>query len=37
MTVRHKLINAGLPIIQCLDLLSAEEPNKTFKKIVLTI
>ncbi len=31
------MINAGLPIIQCLDLLSAEEPNKTFKKIVLTI
>ncbi|MCK9273545.1 MAG: type II secretion system F family protein [Syntrophales bacterium] len=31
------MINAGLPIIQCLDLLSEEEPNKTFKKIVQTI
>ncbi len=31
------MINAGLPIIQCLDLLSAEEPNKKFKKILETI
>ncbi|MDD5475023.1 MAG: type II secretion system F family protein [Syntrophales bacterium] len=31
------MINAGLPIIQCLDLLSAEEPNKKFKKILQTI
>lgn len=31
------MINAGLPIIQCLELLSAEEPNKTFKKIIVTI
>lgn len=31
------MINAGLPIIQCLDLLSAEEPNKKFKKIIQTI
>ena len=31
------MINAGLPIIQCLELLSAEEPNKTFKKIITTV
>jgi type IV pilus assembly protein PilC len=31
------MINAGLPIIQCLELLSAEEPNKTFKKIIISI
>jgi type IV pilus assembly protein PilC len=31
------MINAGLPIIQCLELLGLEEPNKTFKKIILTI
>ncbi|MCX5852496.1 MAG: type II secretion system F family protein [Deltaproteobacteria bacterium] len=28
------MINAGLPILQCLDILSAEEPNKVFKKII---
>jgi type IV pilus assembly protein PilC len=31
------MINAGLPIIQCLELLSSEEPNKTFKKIIITV
>ncbi len=31
------MINAGLPIIQCLELLSSEEPNKTFKKIIIAI
>ncbi|MBN2284066.1 MAG: type II secretion system F family protein [Deltaproteobacteria bacterium] len=31
------MINAGLPIIQCLDLLSQEEPNKTFKNIITTV
>ncbi len=31
------MINAGLPIIQCLELLSAEEPNKAFKKIITTV
>jgi type IV pilus assembly protein PilC len=31
------MINAGLPIIQCLELLSAEEPNKTFKKVIVAI
>jgi type IV pilus assembly protein PilC len=28
------MINAGLPIIQCLDLLAEEETNRTFKKVV---
>jgi len=31
------MIDAGLPIIQCLELLSAEEENVTFKKIITTI
>lgn len=31
------MIDAGLPIIQCLELLSAEEANVTFKKIITTI
>ncbi len=31
------MINAGLPIIQCLELLSVEEPNKKFKKIIETV
>jgi len=31
------MINAGLPIVQCLDILSAEEPNKTFKKVITTM
>jgi len=28
------MINAGLPIIQCLDLLGEEEQNQTFAKII---
>lgn len=31
------MINAGLPIIQCLDLLGEEEPNPTFAKIIKSI
>ncbi|HPQ43036.1 MAG TPA: type II secretion system F family protein [Syntrophales bacterium] len=31
------MINAGLPIIQCLDLLGEEEQNKTFAKIIKSI
>ncbi|MBN2539736.1 MAG: type II secretion system F family protein [Deltaproteobacteria bacterium] len=31
------MINAGLPIIQCLDLLGEEEKNKTFAKIIKSI
>lgn len=28
------MIDAGLPLVQCLDLLSGGEPNKTFKNIM---
>jgi type IV pilus assembly protein PilC len=31
------MINAGLPLIQCLDILSQQEENKAFKKIIKTI
>jgi type IV pilus assembly protein PilC len=31
------MINAGLPIVQCLDMLSLQEPNKTFAKIIQKI
>ncbi|TFG90817.1 MAG: type II secretion system F family protein, partial [Syntrophobacterales bacterium] len=31
------MINAGLPIIQCLDLLGEEEKNKTFAKIIKAV
>jgi type IV pilus assembly protein PilC len=31
------MINAGLPLIQCLDLLASQEENKTFAKIILTL
>ncbi|MEA2014877.1 MAG: type II secretion system F family protein [Thermodesulfobacteriota bacterium] len=31
------MINAGLPIIQCMDLLGEEEANPTFAKIIKTI
>jgi type IV pilus assembly protein PilC len=31
------MINAGLPLIQCLDLLASQEQNKTFAKIISTI
>lgn len=31
------MINAGLPLIQCLDLLASQEENKTFAKIINTI
>ncbi|MCD6487487.1 MAG: type II secretion system F family protein [Syntrophobacterales bacterium] len=31
------MINAGLPIIQCLELLGDEEQNKTFAKIIKSI
>lgn len=31
------MINAGLPIIQCLDLLSAEEQNRTFSRIIASV
>ena len=28
------MINAGLPLIQCLDLLAKQEQNKTFAKVI---
>lgn len=31
------MINAGLPLIQCLDLLGKQEQNKTFAKVIGTI
>ena len=31
------MINAGLPIIQCLELLGEEEKNKTFAKIIKAV
>jgi type IV pilus assembly protein PilC len=31
------MINAGLPLIQCLDILAAQEQNKTFAKIIRNI
>jgi type IV pilus assembly protein PilC len=31
------MINAGLPLIQCLDLLASQEQNKTFAKIITAI
>src|SRR3990172_8973163 len=31
------MINAGLPLIQCLDLLASQEQNKTFAKIINSI
>jgi type IV pilus assembly protein PilC len=31
------MIDAGLPLIQCLELLAAQEQNKVFKAIILTI
>ncbi len=31
------MIDAGLPIVQCLDILQSQEENKTFKKILQEI
>ncbi|MCK9195905.1 MAG: type II secretion system F family protein [Syntrophales bacterium] len=31
------MINAGLPLIQCLELLAQQEQNKTFAKVIATI
>lgn len=31
------MINAGLPLIQCLDLLASQEQNKTFSKIIISV
>lgn len=31
------MINAGLPIIQCLDLLSSEEQNRSFSRVIASV
>ncbi|HIN86315.1 MAG TPA: type II secretion system F family protein [Myxococcales bacterium] len=31
------MIDAGLPLVQCLDILSGSEPNKTFKETLISI
>ncbi len=31
------MINAGLPLVQCLDILSSQQSNPTFKKIIAQI
>ncbi len=31
------MINAGLPLVQCLDILSSQQPNPTFKKVIAQV
>ena len=31
------MIDAGLPLVQCLDILSSQQDNKTFKEILLKV
>ena len=31
------MINAGLPIMECLDLLSSEERNRVFARVILSV
>ncbi|PLX96349.1 MAG: pilus assembly protein PilC [Desulfuromonas sp.] len=31
------MIDAGLPLVQCLDILSSQQENSTFKRILLTV
>nr|WP_321532036.1 type II secretion system F family protein [uncultured Desulfuromonas sp.] len=31
------MIDAGLPLVQCLDILSSQQANSTFKRILLTV
>ncbi|MFO7766764.1 MAG: type II secretion system F family protein [Pelovirga sp.] len=31
------MIDAGLPLVQCLEILSAQQPNKTFKDILVKV
>lgn len=31
------MINAGLPLVQCLDILANQQPNRTFKDAILQI
>ncbi|MBX5484703.1 MAG: type II secretion system F family protein [Myxococcaceae bacterium] len=31
------MIDAGLPLVQCLDILGSQEPNAAFKKVIFAI
>jgi len=31
------MIDAGLPLVQCLDILSSQQENKTFKRMLITV
>ncbi len=31
------MIDAGLPLVQCLEILSAQQENKAFKEVLLTV
>ena len=31
------MIDAGLPLVQCLEILSSQEPSKYFKSVLLVI
>ncbi|HLT31302.1 MAG TPA: type II secretion system F family protein [Myxococcaceae bacterium] len=31
------MIDAGLPLVQCLDILGSQEPNPAFKKVIMAI
>jgi type IV pilus assembly protein PilC len=31
------MIDAGLPLVQCLDILGAQQENQTFKKIIIKV
>ena len=31
------MIDAGLPLVQCLDILGSQEPNASFKKVIFAI
>src|SRR6478735_9685836 len=31
------MIDAGLPIVQCLDILASQSPNKNFKKVLFAV
>ncbi|WP_316348219.1 type II secretion system F family protein [Desulfuromonas acetoxidans] len=31
------MIDAGLPLVQCLDILSSQQENSTFKRILVTV
>jgi type IV pilus assembly protein PilC len=31
------MIDAGLPLVQCLEILGSQEPNKTFAKVIMQV